>query len=258
MATITVSTGEGIARVTLARPDVRNAFNADVIRDLREAFTNLGHDAGIRAVVLAGEGKSFCGGADINWMRGALELGYAENAADAEGMSDMFRAIDRCAKPVIGRIHGAALGGGAGLAAVCDIAIASDETLFGFTEVKLGIIPAVISPFVLSKIGTTHARALFLTGERFSAARALHIGLVHEVVSAAELDAAMDRVVAEIKTAGPLATAAAKELIVQVAASDYDASRGITAAAIAKRRVSDEGQEGLRSFLERRKASFAQ
>lgn len=257
MATISVTTSDGVARVTLARPDVRNAFNADVIRELRETFTNLNDHQDVRAVVLAGEGKTFCGGADINWMRGALELSYDENVADAEGMSDMFRAIDRCTKPVIAKIHGAALGGGAGLAAVCDVVIASDETLFGFTEVKLGIIPAVISPFVLAKIGTTHARALFMTGERFSAARAMQIGLVHEVVAIDALDAAVERVLGELRTAAPEAAAAAKALIVRVAASDYDASRGITASAIAKRRVSDEGQEGLRAFLERRKAGFA-
>ena len=257
MATITVTTTDGVARITLARPDVRNAFNADVIRELRDTFTNLNAHHHIRAAVLAGEGKSFCGGADINWMRGALDLSYEQNVADAEAMSDMFRAIDRCTKPVIGRIHGAALGGGAGLTAVCDIAIASDETVFGFTEVKLGIIPAVISPFVLSKIGASHARALFLTGERFSALRAMHIGLVHEVVGYDMLDSAVDRVLGELRTAGPLATAAAKQLIVDVSASDYDSTRRLTATAIAQRRTSDEGQEGLRAFLERRNAEFA-
>ena len=168
-----------MARVTLARPDVRNAFNAEVIRELSAVFLTVSEDPTVRAVVLAGEGKSFCGGADVNWMRGALDLSYDENVADAQAMSDMFRAIDRCSKPVIGRIHGAALGGGAGLAAVCDIAISADDTTFGFTEVKLGIIPAVISPFVIAKIGTSHARALFLTGERFTAKHALEIGLVH-------------------------------------------------------------------------------
>lgn len=257
METIVLSASDGVARVKLMRPDVRNAFNAAVIRELREAFVRLGDDSSVRAIVLEGEGKSFCGGADINWMRGALELGYDGNVADAQAMSDMFRAIDRCAKPVVGRIHGAALGGGAGLTAVCDIAIASDETIFGFTEVKLGIIPAVISPFVLAKVGQSHARALFLTGERFDAARAMRIGLVHEVVVPSDLDSAVDRVVAELRTAGPLATAAAKTLIATVSEASYDASRELTAQAIAKRRVSDEGQEGLRAFLERRTATFA-
>jgi methylglutaconyl-CoA hydratase len=258
MATITVSSQANLARVTLARPDVRNAFNADVIRELRDTFTSLSDDPHVRAVVLAGEGPSFCGGADINWMRGALELSYDENVADAEGMSMMFRAIDRCSKPVIGRIHGAALGGGSGLTAVCDIAIASDDALFGFTEVKLGIIPAVISPFVLSKIGQSHARALFLTGERFDAARALRIGLVHQVVAPDVLDAAVDATVAQIMTAGPSAVAAAKRLVPTVLSATYDDTLGITANAIARQRTSPEGQEGLRAFLERRKATFAQ
>lgn len=257
MATITVSSQASIARVTLARPDVRNAFNAEVIRELRENFTALSDDPHVRAVVLAGEGLSFCGGADINWMRGALALSYDENVADAEAMSAMFRAIDRCKKPVIGRIHGAALGGGSGLTAVCDIAIASDDALFGFTEVKLGIIPAVISPFVLAKIGESHARALFLTGERFNAARALHIGLVHAVVPSADLDSAVDATIEQIMSAGPQAVAAAKALVPRVLAATYDDTLSITANAIAKQRTSDEGQEGLHAFLDRRKATFA-
>lgn len=256
MATIHVSHDRGTARVTLSRPDVRNAFNAEVIRDLRDAFTALSGDAAVRAVVLSGEGKVFSGGADVQWMRSALSLSYDENAADAEAMSDMFRAIDRCSKPVIGRIHGAALGGGAGLAAVCDIAIASEETIFGFTEVKLGIIPAVISPFVLAKIGQSNARALFLTGERFDAKRAHAIGLVHEVVHEGVLDAAVGRVLAELASSGPHAVAAAKQLIPRVVAATYDATREITAAAIAKQRTGEEGQEGLHAFLERRPASF--
>ena len=207
-STVTLAMDGGIARVTLARPDVRNAFNTDVIRELHATFTRLSDDPDVRAVVLAGEGKVFCGGADINWMRASLELSVEQNVADAERMSEMYRAIDRCSKPVIARIHGAALGGGAGLAAVCDIAIASDDALFGFTETKLGIIPAVISPFVLAKIGVSYARALFLTGERFGAERARSIGLIHEVVPAANLDAAVERVLGELRTAGPSAVAA--------------------------------------------------
>ncbi|MGB6986299.1 MAG: enoyl-CoA hydratase-related protein [Candidatus Aquilonibacter sp.] len=253
MATIQIRSEDGAAHVTLARPEVRNAFNAEVIRELRDVFLAFSNDDTVRAVILSGEGKTFCGGADINWMRGALDLSYDENVADAEVMSDMFRAIDRCSKPVIGRIHGAALGGGAGLTAVCDIAIAAPETIFGFTEVKLGIIPAVISPFVLAKIGVSHARALFLTGERFDAQRALSIGLIHEVVALDALDAAVERVVNELRTAGPNAVAAAKALIARVSAATYDETRAITAAAIAKQRVSDEGQAGLRAFLERTK-----
>jgi methylglutaconyl-CoA hydratase len=247
---------EGIARVTLARPEARNAFNAETIEHLHDVFARITAADDVRAVVLAGEGKVFCGGADIGWMRESLELSFDANVADAERMSDMFRAIDNCPKPVIGQIHGAALGGGAGLAAVCDVAIAADDTVFGFTEVKLGIIPAVISPFVLAKIGTSHARALFLTGERFDARRAKHIGLVHEVVPPVELGAAVEHCLEELFTAGPAAVRAAKLLIRRVIDNDYDDSRAITARAIAQQRIGTEGQEGLRAFLERRQASF--
>ncbi|HTX58426.1 MAG TPA: enoyl-CoA hydratase-related protein [Verrucomicrobiae bacterium] len=254
---LSVSIDDGVARVALARPDVRNAFNAEVIAALDETFAQLGTSPHVRAVVLSGEGRVFCGGADINWMRASLALSYDENVADAERMSEMFRTIDRCPKPTIARVHGAALGGGAGLVAVCDVAIASDDALFGFTESKLGIIPAVISPFVLAKIGASHARALFLTGERFGAARAREIGLVHEVVASDALDQAVDRVLGELHTAGPSAVAAAKALVHDVRACSYDASKELTARAIAKQRVTPEGQEGLRAFLERRPASFA-
>jgi methylglutaconyl-CoA hydratase len=245
-----------VAEVRLNRPDVRNAFNAELIAALTAAFEELAGDESVRAVVLSGEGKVFCGGADISWMRASLDLSYGENVADAKAMSDMFRAIDRCPKPVIGKVHGAALGGGAGLAAVCDIVVASADAMFGFTEVKLGIIPAVISPFVLAKIGVSHARALFLTGERFDAKRAHHIGLVHEVVVADTLDVCIERITNEIVSAGPNAVAAAKALVPRVTAATYDESRDITAEAIAHQRTSPEGQEGLRAFLERRKASF--
>jgi methylglutaconyl-CoA hydratase len=168
----------------------------------------------------------------------------------------MYRAIDRCPKPVIAKVHGAALGGGAGLCAVADAVVAERETTFGFTETKLGIIPAVISPFVLAKIGASHARRFFLTGERFDAERAAAIGLVHEVAGADALDGTVDAIAAELETAGPEAVAAAKRLIVTVTAASYDESRAITARAIARRRTSEEGQEGLRAFLERRRASW--
>ncbi len=256
--TLTFSVTHGVARVTLARPDVRNAFNAALIAELHTAFDTLSADPAVRAVVLAGEGKVFCGGADIAWMRGSLALSHEENMADARAMSLMFRAVDRCPKPTIARIQGAALGGGAGLAAVCDIVITAQDALFGFTEVKLGIIPAVISPFVISKIGASHARALFLTGERFDAQRALAIGLVHQVVAPEALDAAVESTLAQLRTAGPQATAAAKRLVFDVCAAGYDDSLDLTAKAIATQRTTSEGQEGLRAFLERRPAEFAE
>ncbi len=244
------------ARVVLARPEVRNAFNAELIAQLRDTFVALGTDPALRVVILEGEGKAFCGGADVNWMRASLALSEDENVRDAEAMSDMYRAIDRCPKPVIAKVHGAALGGGAGLCAVADAVVAERETVFGFTETKLGIIPAVISPFVLAKIGLSHARRLFLTGERFDAARAAAIGLVHEVVGADALDGMVDAIAGELESAGPQAAAAAKRLIVTVASASYDESRAITARAIARQRTGDEGQEGLRAFLERRRAGW--
>jgi len=253
---IQLAVSDGIARVTLARPEVRNAFNAEVIERLHRVFTRITEADDVRAVVLSGEGKVFCGGADINWMRASLDLSFDANVGDAERMSDMFRAIDNCPKPVVGRIHGAALGGGAGLAAVCDIAIASDDAIFGFTEVKLGIIPAVISPFVLAKIGPSHARALFFTGERFDAHQAEAIGLVHRVVPIGDLDQEVEGCLAELRSAGPSAIAAAKLLLRRVLDNSYDASRPITTEAIARQRVGPEGQEGLHAFLERRPAKF--
>jgi methylglutaconyl-CoA hydratase len=242
----------GRVRVTLARPEVRNAFDAALIAQLRDTFLALADDPSVRVVILAGEGKVFCGGADVNWMRASLELSEAENVRDAEAMSDMYRAIDRCPKPVIARVHGAALGGGAGLCAVADAVVADAETIFGFTETKLGLIPAVISPFVLAKIGVGHARRLFLSGERFDARTALAIGLVHEVAAGDALDGTVDAIAAELESASPAAVAAAKALIPQVAAASYEESRALTARAIARLRTSAEGQEGLRAFLERR------
>jgi len=250
---LTVHREGPIAHVTLARPEVRNAFNAELIAELRAQFEHLDGDPSVRAVVLSGAGKTFCGGADIQWMRASLELSREANLEDARAMSRMFRALDGLSKPVIGRIHGAALGGGAGLVACCDVAIASADTVFAFTETKLGIMPAVISPFVLAKIGLSHARALALTGERFGAARALAIGLVHEVVgSEAELDAAVARVVAEVRSASPTGVAATKALFARVCEETYDATLETTAQAIAAQRTSAEGQDGLRAFLEKR------
>ena len=246
-----------IARVVLDRPEVRNAFNAALIVRLREAFEMLGHDHRIRAIVLAGAGKAFCAGADAHWMRASLDLSRQENVADAAAMSRMFRAIDRAPQLVIGRVHGAALGGGAGLAAVCDVVVAAEDAIFGFTETKLGILPAVISPFVLAKIGASHARALALTGQRFDASRARTIGLVHEVVAASGLDDAIDRVLSEIAAASPTAVARAKALFARIAAEPYDATLQITAEAIADQRTSAEGQDGLRAFLEKRPPAFA-
>ena len=257
-----LSTRDGaVERLTLNRPDVRNAFNEHVIADLtawaaRTREAALRHE--IRAVVIAGAGKIFCAGADVTWMSKALTYTEEENLRDAMAMSRMFAAINDLPVAVIGRIQGAALGGGAGLAAVCDIVVSEEGAIFGFTETKLGIIPAVISPFALAKIGQAAARELFLTGARFSAARAREIGLVHDVVAPAELDATVDRHLRELMTAGPEAVAAAKALIPNVWGRPIAEAMPITAAAIAARRVSSEGQEGLRAFLEKRSPSWSQ
>ena len=249
---------DGIAAVvTLNRPEVHNAFNARLIAELHDAFTHLSGDDSIRAVVLRGAGRSFSAGADLNWMRSSLDATHDENVADAMRMADMFRAIDSCPHPVIGRIHGAALGGGVGLTAVCDIAIAADDTRFGFTEARLGIAPAVISPFAVRKIGESHARALFLTAERFDAARALTIGLVHQVVPAAELDDAVETALRNIGMSGPAGVQAAKRMAMTVTHIPDAEARELTAQTIAGLRVSDEGQEGIRAFLEKRTASWA-
>jgi methylglutaconyl-CoA hydratase len=249
-----------IELLTLNRPDVRNAFNEHVIAELTawaaETRAAVLHDE-VRAAVIAGAGKTFCAGADVAWMAKTVTFTEEENARDATAMSRMFAAINELPLPVIGRVHGAALGGGAGLAAVCDIVVAAEDAVFGFTETKLGILPAVISPFALAKIGRSAARELFLTGARFSAARAHEIGLVHKVVPAAELDAAVDTYVTELLTAGPDAVAAAKALITEVWPRSVEDATPITTAAIAARRVSTEGQEGLRAFLEKRTAGWS-
>ena len=254
MSTITVSDGPFVT-VALNRPDVRNAFNEDLIADLTAWAIEAEKTPGIRAVVLRGAGKTFCAGADVNWMAKTVSYTREENLADAQRMRRMFELLDELPFPVIGRVHGAALGGGAGLAAICDIVVAADDATFGFTEVKLGILPAVISPFALRKIGVSAARELFLTGGRFSAVRAKEIGLVHAVVPADGLDDAIDVFLREIGTAAPEAVREAKRLIREVAGR-VPTEGDITTSAIAERRISPEGQDGLRAFLEKRKAGW--
>jgi methylglutaconyl-CoA hydratase len=257
--TIKVETSEGICSITLNRPEVHNAFNAAMIRELREVFEWVtGAGPGVaRVVVLSGEGRSFCAGADVNWMRESRGYTRDENRADAARMEAMFRAIDRCPVPVITRVHNLALGGGAGLVAVSDIVIAEERTQFAFSEVRLGIAPSVISPFVLSKIGTSHARALFLTGERFGAERALRMGLVHVVVPEADLGAEVERSVEQAMSAAPGAVARAKELVASVPRLASDEARDLTIDTIAELRAGTEGQEGLAAFLEKRKPEWA-
>jgi methylglutaconyl-CoA hydratase len=235
-----------VLRVTLARPERRNAFDAALIAELAEAFADVG-DA--RAVVLAGDGPSFCAGADVEWQRSSIDLTYEENVEDYRRLYRMLESVFRCPAPVVAGVQGYALGGGSGLVACTDVAVAGEDAVFGFSEVRLGIIPGVISPMVLARIGPAAARRYFLTGERIDAATALRIGLVQEV--AADLDAAVERVVADLLSGGPTAVREAKRLVLEPGDEEDLLARA------ARRRASDEGQEGLRAFLEKRRAGWA-
>ncbi len=254
-------TGPGgvVARVTLARPEVHNAFDAEAIAELRAVFAGLAREepTALRAVVIAGDGPSFCAGADVAWMRAATALGQEANEQDAMAMADMFDAIDTCPAPVVARVHGAALGGGMGVCAVADLVIAESGTRFGFTETRLGILPAVIAPFVVAKIGESHARALFPGGRRFDAIRAQRIGLVHEVVEGeAALDAAVESAVADLLAAGPTAARAAKSIVREVRGITHGAAKWHTARVIARQRTSAEALEGFRAFTEKRRPAW--
>lgn len=250
---------DAVARVTLARPDVHNAFNASLIAELRRTFAAFARETPteLRVVILTGDGPSFSAGADIDWMRAAIQLDVEGNEQDAMAFADTLEAIDTCPVPVIARVHGAALGGGSGLCAVSDLVIAEAGAKFGFTETRLGILPAVISPFVISKIGETNARALFPGGRRFDAVRAQRIGLVHEVVEGvAALDAAVDQAVADVLASGPTAVRAAKAIVREVRGLGHGSSKWHTARVIARQRVSDEAQEGFRAFTEKRRPAW--
>lgn len=242
-----------VARVWLNRPEVRNAFDAATFEELRRAIVDLRSFESARAIVIGGRGPAFCAGADLTWMKAMAGYTRDENIKEAQAMANLFWTVYESPKPVIARVHGAALGGGAGLVAACDIAVAAEGTAFGFTEVRLGLLPAVISPYVLEKIGTGAARELFLTGERFDAVRAREIGLIQHIAPEAALDEAINGRVAEILKAGPSAVAAAKKLIHDVAGEPIRAVQRVTVERIADIRVSDEGQEGMRAFLEKRK-----
>jgi methylglutaconyl-CoA hydratase len=246
--------------LTLNRPDVRNAFNEQMIAEVTDWASAASESArrhDVRAVVFAGAGTVFCAGADANWMASTIHYTEAENLRDARAMAEMFVALDTLPVPLLCRIQGAAVGGGAGLVAVSDIAVAEDRATFAFPEVKLGLAPGIISPFVLAKIGQAAARELFLTGVRFPAVRAKEIGLVHAVVPANDLDGTVDHYVRQILLNGPEAVAAAKTLIRAVQGSPPAEATAATASVIARLRVSTEGQEGLKAFLEKRAPSWA-
>lgn len=244
--------GRGVVTITMDRPEVRNAFDATLIAELGAAAESLAADPDIRVVVLTGAGEIFSAGADLNWMRSMKGWTFDENAADSARMDAMYRALYDLPCPVIGRVNGHALGGGAGLVAVCDIVVAVDGASFGFTEVMLGLAPAVISPYVVRKIGPSFARATFVTGERFGADRALAAGLVHEVVTRDDLDVAVANAVDRCLAAGPTAAATAKRLP-DLALRPLDEATADTPGITAGLRVAEEGQEGMAAFLERRR-----
>ena len=240
----------GISHITIARPDRKNAFDAAVIAELTAAIRRV--DRSSRAVVLQSEGDTFSAGADVEWMRGMADYSLDDNVADSKALAGMFRALYELEMPLVARVQGAAIGGGAGLVAVADIAVASTEASFAFTETRLGILPAVVSPYVVRKIGAARATALFVTGSRIDAKRAHEIGLVERLVEPTDLDAAVGRVLDAIVSGGPKAVNAAKRLVRELEGRPIDEVTELTIKRIAEIRVSHEGQEGLRAFLERR------
>ncbi|MHB8636300.1 MAG: enoyl-CoA hydratase-related protein [Fimbriimonadaceae bacterium] len=246
---LTVEFRDPVLFLTLNRPEVRNAFNDELIGALTAAFTKL--PSGTRVVVLTGQGSAFCAGGDLEWMRKAAGYSTTENVADAIRLSHLFGTIQTCPAIVIARINGAAYGGGCGLVAAADLAVAADDAKFAFSEVKLGLIPATIAPFVLAKIGSGHARALFTTAEVFNADRAVAIGLVHEAVSAADLDVAVNSKIAAVLAAAPRATILARELVLEAVSGPEETARRLAAV-----RASDEGRQGVAAFLEKRKAAW--
>lgn len=246
-----------VAIVTLARPELHNAFNEVLIDELIQAMTELGRRADIRSIILAADGRSFCAGADVHWMKRMVDYTLDENIADATAMANMLRAIRECPKPVVARVHGAAIGGGVGLAAACDMAIALESAVFCLSEVKLGILPAVISPYVVEKIGPGHMRRYALTAERFTAGEARRMGLVCEVAATPEeMDAWIERITTLLAVNGPEALAACKAVLREVQPLDWEAKQRLTVERIAERRVSAEGQEGLKAFLEKRRPDW--
>jgi methylglutaconyl-CoA hydratase len=251
--TLDVESKEGVAYVMLNRPKVYNVFNERVVKELTDCFTQISQNNSIYAAVLTGKGRYFCAGADLNWMQKVATYTKEENIEDSRKMAHMFHAINNCSKPVVGRINGSAFGGGVGLVAVCDVAICNENAVFAFSEVNLGIVPAVVSAYVIPKIGVSHARALFVTGKRFTAEEAVHIGLVHNSCPLEELDDVTHEQLTLLQSSGPNAMKAAKEMIHNWSILPGDIYRDHTAELIADLRASEEGEEGIKAFLEKRK-----
>jgi methylglutaconyl-CoA hydratase len=257
MKTLKTESQNGVFTVEITRPDVRNAFNDELISEFQTAFDRIAKDDTIRVVILRGAGPTFCAGGDLNWMQKSVALSGDENLTDTRKLARMFATLNSCPKPVVGLVHGAAIGGGVGLVSICDYIVASRETIFSLSEVRLGIIPACIGPFVLAKIGESHARALFMSAERFNAERAREIGLVHELVDSPEaLNTAADRIIKNLLQCGPKAMAAAKALVRGIKQRSFEDQLEYVAVTLAELRVTPEGQEGLKAFLEKRKPNW--
>ncbi len=257
MTALTVTLEKGVATLTLNRPEVRNAFGAELIAELTEQIAECDLDPQVRVLVLRAEGKHFSAGADLNWMRSMKELPLADNQRDARKLAQLLEVLDGCRKPLIGVCQGAAMGGGVGLLACCDIVLAADDAFFALSEVRIGLTPATISPYVIRAIGARHARRYFVTGERFSAQRALALGLVHEVVSADELEDSLETLLHSVLAGGPEAQQAAKDLVRDVSERPINAQlMDELAERIAHQRIGEEGQEGLGAFLEKRKPAW--
>jgi methylglutaconyl-CoA hydratase len=245
-----------VLHVQFNRPEVHNALNADLVAELTACLTSISADGSVRALLLSGAGPSFCAGADLAWMRTVAGFSHEENLADAQKLATLLAALNGCPVPTVARVHGVTLGGGVGLLACCDAVLAADDVRFGFTEAKLGLLPAVIAPYVVAKIGESHTRALFASAERFDAQRALLIGLVHRVVPAGDLDAAVERQLRELLTSAPGAAAAARTLIQQVKSKPPTEVEDYTTETLARLRTGAEGREGLDAFLEKRPPSW--
>ena len=256
MSIVEVVQESALARVWLNRPEQHNALSADLAHELTHAFDQLARDNAVRVIVLGGRGPSFCAGVDIGAMKAQAAASFEANVADAARLGALFAAIADCPKPVVGRLHGAVLGGGVGLACACDIAVSADDAKFGLTEVRLGILPALISPYVIRRLGDRHARELMLTGERFGAADALRVGVVHHAVPMSELDARVDERVAALLEGGPQAQRRIKELLVRWADSTWQEYRDSLPQTLAEVRAGDEGRDGLASFFEKRKPAW--
>jgi methylglutaconyl-CoA hydratase len=257
-ATVRTSRDGPTCRVSLARPEIRNAFDDRMLADLRAAFAEIRDDDGIRMVVLTGEGAAFCGGADLNWMKRVVDYSFEENLTDSLALAETLREIYSCPKPVVGRVNGAAVGGGTGLVAVCDIAIGVQSAVFAFTETKLGLTPAAISPYLLKRMGERNLREYFLTGRRFTAPEAVALGLLNEAVPDAQLDERVAAISAQITSGGPRALAETKALIQGIAERTLEENGPYTAEVIARLRMSAEGQEGMNAFLGKRRPSWTQ